>query len=149
MTVCICVSLSIQTPLSIPFSLPRTPSFSHNTVHLFNPGTSLHVLTGEVGGTADKAEGRGRRTFKGAARAIMLARQLSPNTRRKKHKLLSNIAQLKARAACTLTSSWRLFQGLVVGVLVGNVGDPGFQSQLSRSSNLTPVFYSGVPRNIF
>ncbi|XP_076441089.1 otoferlin-like [Babylonia areolata] len=44
---------------------------------------------------ADKKEGGDKKTLKGTARAVTLAKQLSPRTQRKKEKLLSNTAQLK------------------------------------------------------
>ena len=43
----------------------------------------------------DKKEGGDKRTFKGTARAVTLAKQLSPRTQRKKDKLMNNTAQLK------------------------------------------------------
>ena len=44
---------------------------------------------------AEKKEAGDKKTFKGTAKAVTLAKQLSPRTQRKKEKLLNNTAQLK------------------------------------------------------
>ena len=55
---------------------------------------------------ADKKEAAEKRTFKGTAKAVTLAKQLSPRTQRKNEKLLNNTSQLKVSFVFCCPSNW-------------------------------------------
>ncbi|KAK7100137.1 hypothetical protein V1264_023132 [Littorina saxatilis] len=59
------------------------------------PGDDVGFKQNKKEKDAKKKEGGDKRTFKATAKAVTLAKQLSPRTQRKKEKLFSNTAQLK------------------------------------------------------